>query len=197
MTPKRAICAMALAAGLAAAGLSAAAYADDAQVARGKYLVNVIGCNDCHTPGALLGKPDMAKFLGGSDVAFMVPGLGAFLGPNLTPDDATGLGKWTPEQIVTAFTTGKTPDGRILAPVMPYQNFANMTPADAQAVALYLKSLPPISHQVPGPFGPNEKVTTLVYTVVPGAGMPQPPGGSMAPGGNMAPGGSMAPAPAN
>jgi mono/diheme cytochrome c family protein len=48
------------------------ARADDAQVARGKYLVGLAGCTDCHTPGYFLGKPDPARFLGGSDVGFRV-----------------------------------------------------------------------------------------------------------------------------
>lgn len=152
---------------------SATMAANDDQVARGKYLVSVIGCNDCHTPGALTGKPQMDKFLGGSDVGFEIPGLGVFVGANLTPDDETGLGKWSVDEIVTAFTTGKTPSGRELAPVMPYMNFANLTHDDAVAIAEYLKTIPAIKHKVPGPFGPNDKVTVLVERVVPGSGMAQ------------------------
>ena len=83
-------------------------------VARGKYLVTLGGCTDCHTPGSFFGKPDMSKYLGGSDVGFAIPGLGIFVGSNLTPDKTTGLGNWTTEQIVTAFTTGKLPNGRSL-----------------------------------------------------------------------------------
>jgi mono/diheme cytochrome c family protein len=78
-----------------------------------------LGCGDCHTPGYFLGKPDMARNLGGSDVGFAIPGLGVFVPPNLTPDKETGLGNRTAKQIVTAVTTGKTPDGRMLAPIMP------------------------------------------------------------------------------
>ena len=40
-----------------------AATADDSQIARGKYLVTLGGCNDCHTPGYFLGKPDMIRKL--------------------------------------------------------------------------------------------------------------------------------------
>jgi hypothetical protein len=72
--------------------LCGAASAADPQVARGKYLTSVIPCTDCHTPGIFLGKPDMTRYLGGSDVGFDVPGLGVFYGPNLTPDKETGLG---------------------------------------------------------------------------------------------------------
>jgi mono/diheme cytochrome c family protein len=139
------------------------------QIARGKYLVSLGGCNDCHTPGHFFGKPDMSKVLGGSDVGFAIPHLGVFVGPNLTPDKATGLGNWTSAQIVTAITTGVTPQGRKLAPVMPYEGFKNLTKSDAQAIAAYLQSLPPVSHQVPGPFGPNETPTSFVMTIVPGS----------------------------
>src|SRR5687768_10095929 len=113
------------------------------QILRGKYLVTLGLCTDCHTPGYFFGKPDAGRFLGGSEVGFEIPGLGVFHGPNLTPDMETGLGSWTEEQIVTAFTTGKRPDGRELAPIMPWRAFANLTPADKTAIAAYLKSLPP------------------------------------------------------
>jgi mono/diheme cytochrome c family protein len=73
-------------------GLAAPALADD-RVDRGKYLVGISGCSDCHTPGGLLGNPDSARILGGSDVGFGIPGVGVFIGPNLTPDKETGLGK--------------------------------------------------------------------------------------------------------
>ena len=145
-------------------------------VERGRYLVSFAGCTDCHTPGYLLGMPDMTRYLGGSDVGFEIPGLGVFHGPNLTPDMETGLGSWTEEQIVTAFTTGMRPDGRMLAPIMPYQGFANLTPADAMAIAAFLKTLPPVSNKVPGPFGPGEMPTSFVMRVVPpGAGAPPAP----------------------
>ena len=56
------------------------AAAADAQVARGKYLVSIAGCNDCHTPGSFFGKPDTGKILGGSDVGFAMPN-GVFVPP--------------------------------------------------------------------------------------------------------------------
>jgi len=92
--------------------LAAPSRADDATVARGKYLVTLGGCQDCHTPGHFFGKPDAARVLGGSEVGFEIPGLGVFYGPNLTPDKATGLGGWTDAQIIAAFRTGVRPDGR-------------------------------------------------------------------------------------
>jgi mono/diheme cytochrome c family protein len=150
----------------------------DTQTERGKYLVTIMGCSDCHTPGNFLGHPDMARFLGGSDVGFAIPGLGVFPGRNLTPDKETGLGNWTTAQVITAITKGERPDGRILAPIMPWRDFAKLTKSDALAIAAYLKSLPPVKNAVAGPFGPSETPTTFVMTVVPGnvyAAMPKPP----------------------
>src|SRR5271168_2891984 len=102
------IAALALALGSAGVALpfGAAHAGDAAQVARGKYLVGIMSCTDCHTPGHFFGKEDKSKYLGGSDVGFAVPGLGVFVGPNLTPDKNTGLGDWTSEQIATALMKG-------------------------------------------------------------------------------------------
>lgn len=155
------------------------ANAIDWQAARGKYLLSIIPCTDCHTPGTFFGKPDMSRYLGGSEVGFEVPGLGVFYGPNLTPDKDTGLGNWTKEQIATAIRAGKRPDGRILAPPMPIATFKNLTQADALAIAAYLKTLPPIKNKVPGPFGPTQKPTSFVYQVLPPdkyTPTPPPPG---------------------
>ena len=152
--------------------------AAQSQIERGKYLVTLGGCNDCHTPGSFLGRPDMTRMLGGSDVGFAIPGLGVFVGRNLTPDKETGLGAWSTEEIIAAFTTGKRPDGRVLAPIMPWMGLSQLTSADAQAIAAYLQSIPPVRNAAPGPFGPNEKPSVLVFTIVPGdvyASMPKPP----------------------
>ncbi len=157
--------------------MAVAAKAADPRVERGKYLVQFGGCNDCHTPGYFMGKPDMARYLGGSDVGFAIPGLGVFVGPNLTPDKATGLGEWTAAQIVTAITTGVRPDGRVLAPIMPWRAFSHLTHADAMDIVLFLKSVPPVAHKVSGPFGPSQKPDGFVMTLLPAdvyAGLPKP-----------------------
>ena len=57
------------------------ANAAETQVQRGKYLASIIPCTDCHTPGTFLGKPDMKRYLGGSEVGFEVPGIGIFYAP--------------------------------------------------------------------------------------------------------------------
>ncbi len=148
----------------------APALADDTAVARGKYLVTLGGCQDCHTPGHFFGKPDMARALGGSEVGFDIPGLGTFYGPNLTPDKDTGLGKWTDAQVMAALRTGVRPDGRVLAPIMPWRSLAMLTDQDAAAVVAYLRSLPPVANTVPGPFGPGETPTSFVMKILPPPG---------------------------
>jgi mono/diheme cytochrome c family protein len=152
------------------AHLAAPAEAADARVERGKYLTGFGGCLDCHTPGYFLGKPDMTRYLGGSEVGFEIPGLGVFHGPNITPDKETGIGTWSEDEIVAAITKGHRPDGRELAPIMPWREFAKLTKEDAHAIAAYLKSLPPVKNKVPGPFGPGEKPTSFVMRVVPPEG---------------------------
>ena len=158
-----------LAMSIALIGLVSLAIADEAQIERGKYLVNLGGCHDCHTPGYFLGKPDMTQYLGGSDVGLSLP-TGVFVGRNLTPDKETGL--------IAAFAAGKRPDGRELAPIMPWEAFSHLTDADKDAIASYLQSIPAVKRAVPGPFTPNEAPTVLTFIIVPGdvyASMPKPP----------------------
>ena len=165
-------CTIALSVAVMLLGLSLgnASAQDTVQIARGRYLVEgPAGCGDCHTPGGLSGKPDQTRHLGGSDVGLAVPGLGVFVPPNLTPDNETGLGNWTTEQIVTAFTKGTRPDGRMLSPAMPTQGFAHLSRLDALAVAAYLKSLKPVKNAVPDPFGPRQKIDVPVMILLPAA----------------------------
>jgi mono/diheme cytochrome c family protein len=141
------------------------AVADDA-ASRGEYLATIMDCGGCHTTGALLGKPDPERYLAGSEVGFRIPGLGIFYPPNLTPDNETGLGGWSADDIVKAVRTGERPDGRILAPAMPYGHYGRLTDADAYALAAYLKSLKPVRHQVPAITGDAEKPSAPYLTVV-------------------------------
>lgn len=130
---------------------------DQDPVARGRYLTTIMSCGDCHTPGTLYGAPDTTRHLSGSELGWVGP-WGVVYARNLTPD-STGLGSWTAEQIVHALRTGNTPDGRQLAPIMPWMNFTNLSDADANAIAAYLKSLPPISHRNLDPVPPGRKPT--------------------------------------
>jgi mono/diheme cytochrome c family protein len=155
-----------IAAALGLLVLAGQAHAED-PVARGRYLVEFGGCGDCHTAGHFTHQP-APGILGGSDVGFGIPGVGVFIGPNLTPDKATGLGSWTDEQIADAITKGVRPDGRVLSPMMPWEGFAHLSHADVMAIVAYLRTLPPISHKVPGPYGPTQTPDVLVMTIVPG-----------------------------
>jgi mono/diheme cytochrome c family protein len=98
-------------------------------------------------------------------VGFQIPGLGIFYPPNLTSDRKTGLGEWSEQDIATALRTGVRPDGRELAPAMPWRSYAKLTDADLQAVAAYLKSLPPVDHKTPGPIGASEQAPGPYFTV--------------------------------
>ncbi|MFK8253551.1 c-type cytochrome [Ancylobacter terrae] len=151
---------------LAATIPSAGAAENSAQIKRGEYLAGIMDCGGCHTPGVFLGKPDMARRFAGSEVGFQIPGLGIFYPPNLTSDKDTGLGNWSEADIVKAVTKGERPDGRVLAPAMPYHAYSSLNAADAKALAGYLKSLKPIVNQVPAPVGPSGKASAPYLTVV-------------------------------
>jgi mono/diheme cytochrome c family protein len=115
-----------------------------ALIARGAYIVrNAAVCGGCHS--AQPSDPD-GPLTGGLE--FKDWRLGTIRAANLTPDSATGLGTWSDGEIVRAVRNGEAKDGRLLAPVMPYTWFREMSDGDALAVARYLKSLQPVRHQV-------------------------------------------------
>ena len=152
---------------IAAAILGAAAPAlAEGAVQRGAYLAAIMDCAGCHTGGALVSQPDPGLHLAGSGVGFRIPDLGTFYPPNLTPDPETGLGAWSEADIVKAVRTGERPDGRELAPAMPWRAYAALSDDDALALAAYLKSLPPVSHRTPPPTGPGEEAPGPYFTVV-------------------------------
>ena len=135
-------------------------------IERGEYLASIMDCTGCHTAGALAGAPNPELYLAGSDIGFQIPGLGVFYPPNLTPDVETGLGKWSEDEIMLAVRGGLRPDGRELIPIMPWPSYSALTDEDAQALAAYMKSLPPMKFQAPGPFGEGETPTDPYLTVV-------------------------------
>lgn len=151
---------------LTATGAMAQTAAPKERIERGEYLAGIMDCAGCHTPGIFVGKPDMTRKLAGSEVGFQIPGLGIFYPPNLTPDRDTGLGRWSEQDIVKAVRTGARPDGRMLAPAMPYQSYAKLSDADALALASYLKSLKPVANAVPAMAGPSEAPKAPYLTVV-------------------------------
>lgn len=117
-------------------------------LSRGTYLVQIMGCYDCHSPRGPNGAPMPEKGLIGGTIGFEMPGLGIFWPPNLTPDP-TGLGGWSDEAIIVALRTGLRPDGRMLAPVMPWPTFSVLTNQDAEALVTYLRAQPAVANTVP------------------------------------------------
>ena len=150
---------LAAVAGLLAGIASIGTTVGSSETSRGAYLASIMDCSGCHTPGALTGQPDAGRPLAGSNVGFNIPDLGIVYPPNLTPDSATGLGEWSAEDIAKAIRTGERPDGRILAPIMPWHSYGALQKDDLAALVAFLQSLPPYAYDAPGPFGPSEKPT--------------------------------------
>jgi mono/diheme cytochrome c family protein len=122
---------------------------DFAEIERGRYLTAVADCTACHTDPA-----DDKPFAGGRPI--QTP-FGAVLAANITPDEQTGIGTWTPEQFDGAVRHGRRPDGKRLYPAMPFVYYAKMSRADVAAIRAYLLTLAPVhkqvdSNQLPFPF---------------------------------------------
>jgi hypothetical protein len=144
-------------------------------VERGKYLVTLASCNDCHTPwklGPNGPEPDMNRMLSGHPQELPMPSVAAASGPwvwsgaatntafagpwgvsyafNLTPDKNTGIGIWTEDIFMKTIRTGRHWGvARPILPPMPWQNVREMTDDDLRAVYAYLRSIPPVSNKVP------------------------------------------------
>jgi mono/diheme cytochrome c family protein len=86
--------------------------------------------------------------MGGGLFAFPETGF-TTTGPNLTPDEETGLGRWTEAQFVQAVRGGVRPNGTVMLPFMPWPSYGDWSDEDVHAVWLYLRSLPAVSHAVP------------------------------------------------
>jgi mono/diheme cytochrome c family protein len=111
------------------------------QVNRGAYLVNGPGhCGECHTPRDRLGGMIRDKWLSGAPNPE-----GKGIVPNLTPHES-GLAKWSEKDIAYALETGITPSGDAMGGHMRkvQENMAKLTKEDREAIAAYLKSLPPV-----------------------------------------------------
>ena len=114
---------------------------------RGAYLVTTLGaCGNCHTPRDAQNRPVAGMELAGGR-EFDITGA-HIVGPNITPDRITGIGAWSDGQIVYALRNGKRPDGSIIAPPMPIEMYRGLSDRDAQAIAIYLRNLAPIRHEV-------------------------------------------------
>ncbi|AUA59830.1 alcohol dehydrogenase [Achromobacter spanius] len=105
-------------------------------VERGRYLAQAGNCMACHTSRG--GK----ALAGGTPIP--TP-FGTVYGPNITPDEKTGIGTWTADDFWQALHNGKSKDGTLLYPAFPYTEYTRITRADADALYAYLRSVPPVS----------------------------------------------------
>jgi len=118
---------------------------------RGKYIVMVTGCIDCHAPPGPNG-PDFSRYMGGG-LKTAVKGHGTFVSANITSDKQYGLGRRTDEDVLRVLRSGvSADDGRQLwYRDMPWAWFANWTEEDRRAVLTYLRQVPAVSHKIPAP----------------------------------------------
>lgn len=110
---------------------------------RGAYLVTALAhCSECHTPRNFLGAMKESRFLAGTSA-----GPGGKAVPNITPDRKSGIGTWSLDDITTLLSTGQTPDfdfvGGLMAEVV--NSTARLTAEDRRAIAVFLKSVPPLA----------------------------------------------------
>jgi mono/diheme cytochrome c family protein len=126
-------------------GEFAADAAKSASWNRGAYLVQGAGhCSACHAARNALGATDSGIDLAGG----MIPVLGWYA-PSLTSDTEAGLGAWDTEQIVSLLKTGVSPRATVFGPMAEVvaESLQHLSDADVNAMAEYLKSLPPTASE--------------------------------------------------
>ncbi len=134
--------------------------------ARGRQLVELGGCHDCHTPKLENGVLDLSHELSGHPTnAPLAPAViggvsanmlltswrgpwGMTLARNLTPDKETGLGAWTQADFRKTIRTGVNPKGEVLRPPMPIATLQNLPDQDLNAIWAYLRTVKPIHNAV-------------------------------------------------
>lgn len=93
----------------------------------GEYLTKIGGCVMCHA----------ANFGGGKSPDPVSPPV-----PNITKSGNPG--KWTKEQFIAVFRTGKTPEGKVLnAKFMPFDGIGVLSDAEIEGLYNYIQSMPP------------------------------------------------------
>jgi mono/diheme cytochrome c family protein len=119
------------------------------KVAYGRYIaMSLAHCFECHSGPDEHGEPDFDHRLGaGGFLITLTPEI-SMRTANITPDQETGIGKWSDADIKKALTQGIRPDGRHLSPPMPFPFFKNMTNRDLDAVIAYIRTLMPIKNAV-------------------------------------------------
>ncbi|MHC3750016.1 cytochrome c [Pseudomonas stutzeri] len=126
------------------AAMSASAHAVTALdgyelVEKGRYIATLGDCTACHT------SPGKPLFSGG--VAIETP-FGELLGANITPDPATGIGRWTFEDFQNTMARGHGRNGKQLYPAMPYAAYTKVTREDNLALWAYLRTVEPVQNEV-------------------------------------------------
>ncbi|HEY5616002.1 MAG TPA: c-type cytochrome, partial [Bacteroidota bacterium] len=120
---------------------------DSVSIARGEFLFKYGNtCWGCHSATQ---HPD-APPSGGMpfDLTNVGPGFGIFYTPNITPDEETGIGRWSDGQIVRAIREGIRHDGTPLFPLMPVATLKGVSDDDVFAMVSYLRSIPPVNNKV-------------------------------------------------
>lgn len=107
----------------------------DSIITRGEYLARAGDCIACHTA------PEGQTFAGGR--AMKTP-FGTIFTSNITPDPTTGIGKWTADQFHTMMHTGRSIDGSLLYPAMPFASYTKVTRDDNDAIFAFLMSVPAV-----------------------------------------------------
>ncbi|HEX5724677.1 MAG TPA: hypothetical protein VFX98_04380 [Longimicrobiaceae bacterium] len=114
----------------------------------GRYLADHVAlCADCHTPrSGIQARPDRDRlYAGNAEPPKSFPANPA----NLTPDSATGIGRWSEGDFLRTLRTGINPQGDTLHPFMPWREYRRMTDDDLRAIYRYLRTRPAIRHEVP------------------------------------------------
>jgi mono/diheme cytochrome c family protein len=119
----------------AAAQNGAQGRSDPGVLAKGEYLARAGDCIACHT------LPEGKTFAGGRP---MPTPFGTLFSSNITPDPESGIGKWTADQFYAMMHTGRSPDGGLLYPAMPFGSYTKVTRADSDAIFAYLMSIEPV-----------------------------------------------------
>ena len=107
-------------------------------ITRGEYLARAGDCVACHAaPGGKL-------FAGGR--AMPTP-FGDIFVPNITPDDETGIGRWTQADFYRTMHSGISRDGALLYPAMPFASYTKVSREDSDSIFAYLMSIPPVNRK--------------------------------------------------
>ena len=114
---------------------------------RGAYLVRHLGhCGECHSPRNRFGAPIPDQEMAGGQ------GSEGKSVPNITPDNADGIGRWSADDMALFLELGMMPDGDFAGGSMSAvidDNTSRLTPEDRAAMHLYLQSLPPLPDYQP------------------------------------------------